>query len=190
MNSVRIYDTIEKSEPINKGWSEDKKYCVTVTDGTKYLLRVTPISRYETRKSLFAMLERVAALDIPMCRPIEFGTCDDGVYSLQSWIDGEDLETVLPRLSEAEQYVLGLKSGEIVRKMHMIPAPDTQEEWEPRFNRKTDMKIKKYNECGLRFDGDENVLAYIEKNRNLLKNRPQCFQHGDYHELTHFWKPR
>ena len=170
-----------KSEPITKGWSEDKKYCVTTTDGTKYLLRITPISRYEVRKSLFATLEQVAALDIPMCVPVEFGTCDDGVYSLQSWIDGVDLETVLPLLSETEQYILGLKSGEIIRKMHSIRAPNTQEGWESRFNRKTDMKIKKYQECGLRFDGDEHVLAYIEQNRDLLKNRPQCFQHGDYH---------
>ena len=24
-------------------------------------------------------------------------------------------------------------------------------------------------------------MDYIENNRGLLKNRPQCFQHGDYH---------
>ena len=181
MTEQMLLEKYIKSEPITKGWSEDKKYCVTATDGTQYLLRITPISRYEVRKSLFAMLKRVATLDIPMCKPVEFGTCDDGVYSLQSWIDGEDLETVLPLLSETEQYVLGLKSGEIVRKMHSIPAPETQEDWETRFNSKTDMKIKKYHECGLRFDGDEHVLTYIEHNRDLLKNRPQCFQHGDYH---------
>ena len=167
--------------PIEKGWSEDKKYCVTNTDGEKYLLRITPIERYENRKALFDMLEQVAALGIPMCLPIEFGTCADGVYSLQSWIDGEDLEAILPSLPETEQYVLGLKSGEIVRKMHTIPAPDTQEEWEMRFNRKTDYKIQKYHECGLRFEGDNYVIDYIEKNRGLLENRPQCFQHGDYH---------
>jgi len=79
MADKKIYDIIEKMEPINKGLSGDKKYCVTTTDGKKYLLRITPISRYETRKSLFAMLERVAALDIPMCVPVEFGTCEDGV---------------------------------------------------------------------------------------------------------------
>ncbi|MCL1794535.1 MAG: hypothetical protein FWG34_11780 [Oscillospiraceae bacterium] len=28
MPDKRIYDTIEKMEPIDKGWSEDKKYCV------------------------------------------------------------------------------------------------------------------------------------------------------------------
>jgi len=168
-------------EYIAKGWSEDKKYCVTTSAGVKYLLRITHISRYETRKSLFAMLEQVAALGIPMCTPVEFGTCKDGVYSIQSWIYGEDLETVMPTFSETKQYILGLKSGEIVRRMHSIPAPVTQEDWETHFNRKTDMKIQKYLECGSRFDGDEYVLAYIEQNRHLLKNRPQCFQHGDYH---------
>lgn len=121
------------------------------------------------------MPEKVAALKIPMCMPIEFGTCNDttlyqgGVYLLQSWIDGEDLETVLPLLSETEQYVLGLQSGEILKTIHSIPAPETQEEWEPRFNRKADYKINKYHECGLRFNGDEYVLAYIEQNRRLLK---------------------
>jgi len=181
MTELNLLDRFTSIEPIAKGWSEDKKYCVTETDGTKYLLRITPISRYEMRKALFEVMERAASLGIPMCVPIEFGTCDEGVYSLQSWIDGEDLEAVLPLRSETEQYVLGIKSGEIVRKMHSIPAPKAQEEWETRFNRKTDIKIKKYHECGLHFDGDEHVLAYIEENRDLLKNRPQCFQHGDYH---------
>ena len=31
-----------KKEPINKGWSCDKKFCVTTADGEKYLLRITP----------------------------------------------------------------------------------------------------------------------------------------------------
>lgn len=168
-------------EPINKGWSDDKKYCVTEADGTRYLLRITPVERYASRKALFEILKQVDALGIPMCRPIDFGTCTDGVYSLQTWIDGEDLETVLPLLSEAEQYTLGLQSGEIVSRLHSIPAPDTQEEWSIHFNRKTSNKIRKYQECGLRFDGDEYVIDYIENNRGLLKNRPQCFQHGDYH---------
>jgi serine/threonine-protein kinase len=169
------------AEPIARGWSEDKKYCATDTNGEKYLLRIAPIERYEVRESLFGMLERVAALDVPMCLPVEFGTCADGVYSLQSWIDGEDLEPLLPLLSEAEQYALGVKSGEIIRKMHSMPAPDAQEGWAARFNRKTSHKIKTYRECGIRFEGDEHVIEYIENNRHLLENRPQCFQHGDYH---------
>lgn len=176
-----FYERFVAMLPITKGWSEDKKYRVTLTNGTRYLLRVTPISRYETRKSLFDLLRKVSALDVPMCQPVEFGTCADGVYALHSWIDGEDAEASLPTLTEAEQYVLGLKSGEILRTIHSIPAPATQEEWASRFGRKTDMKIEKYRACGIRFQGDEAIIAYIEQNRHLLNDRPQCFQHGDYH---------
>lgn len=181
MKGEKFFDKFLKVEPITKGWSEDKKYCVTKADGMKYMLRISPAERYEKRKALFEILKRVAELGIPMCMPIEFGTCEDGVYILESWIDGEDAEAAIPMLSEAEQYVLGLKSGEILRKIHSIPSPKTQEEWSVRFNRKTNNKIRRYRECGLRFEGDNKVIEYIENNRHLLENRPQSFQHGDYH---------
>ncbi|MDR3313612.1 MAG: GrpB family protein [Oscillospiraceae bacterium] len=167
--------------PIAKGWSEDTKYCVTQADGTKRLLRITPVVRHEKKNALFQMLERVAALGTPMCQLTEHGACADGIYALYDWIDGEDVETALPHLPAAEQYALGVKSGEILRTIHTIPAPESQEDWAVRFNRKTDHKIKTYGECGLRFAGDAAVIAYIEQNRQLLEGRPQCFQHGDYH---------
>ena len=181
MQNGSFFERFSKVEPIDKGWSEDRKYCVTEADGTKRLLRISPAERYEKRKALFELLERVAALGVPMCKPVEFGTCGDGVYMLYSWISGKDAEEALPLLPETEQYVLGLHSGEILRKIHSIPAPETQEDWAVRFGRKTANKIRKYRECGLRFPGDDDVIAYIERNTRLLENRPQCFQHGDYH---------
>ena len=168
--------------PIEKGWSEDKKYCVTDAAGTRYLLRVSPAARRENRRALFAILQDMSATGIPMNQPIDFRAGDEGVCMLYSWIDGEDLtEEALPHLPETEQHTLGLRAGEILREIHTVPAPAGQEGWEPRFNRKIDMKIRKYHECGLRFEGDGHVFAYIEQNRRLLKGRPQCFQHGDYH---------
>lgn len=189
MLTEKIYDTIIKKESITKGWSEDKKYCVTTMNGTKYLLRISPPTQYETKKLLFSSMEQIAALDIPMCLPIEFGTCDDGVYSIQSWIDGEDLETILPLssetlLSEAEQYALGLQAGKIAKKIHTVPVPQPQEEWAISFNREIDMKIQEYHMCGLHFEGDAHIFAYIEKNRHLLKNRPQCFLLSDYNVMN------
>ena len=181
MKNTAFSDRFIKIEPINKGWSEDKKYCVTESNGIKHLLRITPMERFEMRKKLFEILEQVSSLDIPMCRPVEFGTCEDGVYALHSWIDGEDLEAALPLLTDAEKYVLGQKSGEILRCIHSVPAPKAQEDWEPRFNRKIDSKIKMHRECPIQFYGAEMMIAYINENRHLLKNRPQCFQHGDYH---------
>ena len=175
-------DRFTNIEPVEKGWSGDKKYCVVEND-TKYLLRMTPPDKSDSRKEMFEMMQHVSNLGVPMCQPVEFGTFRDGVFSLQSWIDGVDLEDILPSLSEAEQYVLGLQSGKILKIIHSIPVPDTNhtEDWAVKFSRKTDLKIQKYQECGIRFEGDDAVITYLEGNRKLLENRPQCFQHGDYH---------
>ena len=167
--------------PIEKGWSGDKKYLAVKEDGTKYLLRITPMERYEARKTLFTMLEQLKELNIPMCNPVEFGVCAAGDYTLLTWIQGKDAEDVIPMLPEEEQYNLGLSSGEILRRIHSLPAAGAQEEWYGRFNRKTNIKIQKYRDCPIRFNGDDRIIEYIEDNRELLKSRPQCFQHGDYH---------
>ena len=178
---MRIFDCISSKHHINKGWSGDKKYCVTTADGTKYLLRISSIEQYEKKKSEFEMMQRVAELRVPMCQPIEFGTCEEGVYSLQSWIDGQDAEDVISALSDTEQYTYGLEAGRILKQIHSIPAPDTQENWETRFNRKIDRKIQMYNDCPIKYDNGQAFIDYINTNRHLLKNRTQCYQHGDYH---------
>ncbi|MBR5552261.1 MAG: phosphotransferase [Clostridia bacterium] len=168
-------------EPINKGWSSDKKYCVTDNDGKKYLLRVSDISQLETKKSEFEMMKKVAAKGVPMCLPLEFGTNDEGVFSVQSYIDGEDAEQLMDSLSEKTQYSYGLDAGKYLRLIHSIAAPENIEDWESRFNRKIDAKIKKYTECPLKYENGQLFINYINESRHLLKNRPQCYQHGDYH---------
>lgn len=168
-------------ELINKGWSCDKKYCVTTTDGVKYLLRVTPKEKSANRAEMFRMQQQVAALGVPMCRPIEIGNCDEGLYTVQTWVDGKDAEEIIPHLNNSEQYAYGLEAGRILKVIHSIPAPENQPDWEQRFNAKIDRKIEMYNDCHVKFDGAEDIMAYIESNRFLLSNRWQSYQHGDYH---------
>lgn len=43
-------------EPINKGWSKDKKYCVTDENGNRYLLRVSDIAEYDVPKRATILL--------------------------------------------------------------------------------------------------------------------------------------
>lgn len=170
-----------KKNLINKGWSSDKKYYVIAEDGTPYLYRVSSVSQYDKKLSEYNMMKQVAALGVPMCKPIEFGTCVEGVYSIQDWIEGRDAEEVVPTLSEDKQYAYGYESGQILKKIHSIPAPETQENWEVRFNRKIDRKIKLYEECPIHYENGEAFIEYINANRYLLKDRPQVYQHGDYH---------
>jgi aminoglycoside phosphotransferase (APT) family kinase protein len=183
MNDIKNYDTFDKIEQIHKGWSSDKKYYIETVTNEKMLLRIADISEYDKKKSEFAMMKRLAEYGIPMTQPVDFGICDNGnsVYSLFVWCVGEDAEIILPKMTETEQYVLGLKSGQILREIHQIPAPNDQEDWGAFFNRKADSKIKNYQECGIKIDDDDKIISYIEVNRHLLEGRSQCFQHGDYH---------
>lgn len=168
-------------EPIDRGWSCDKKYCVTAEDGTKYLLRITPEEKSVSRADMFRMQKEVAALGVPMCKPVEFGKCGEGVYILSSWIDGEDADKAVPLLADSRQYELGLEAGRILKKIHSIPAPADQQDWETRFNAKIDRNIRMYTECPIKFDGADKIIDYIIVNRRLLAGRPQTFQHGEYH---------
>ena len=169
--------------PIHKGWSSDKKYFIETETGERLLLRTADRSEYESKKSEFKAMKRLAETGIPMSKPLEFGVCDggDGVYTLFAWCEGEDAAEVLPTLTDTEQYELGLKAGRYLREIHGIPAPIDQEKWETKFNRKVDRKIEQYLDCPIKIEGGDHILQYIESNRHLLRGRPQSFHHGDYH---------
>src|SRR5690554_3526187 len=178
---MREYDKIQAKVEIVKGWSNDKKYCVTTEDGMKYLLRIIPNEKKVERKQLFGLMKQLEALGVPMCKPIEYGMCDEGPYEIQSWIEGEDASDVIPLLSDEKQYEYGLEAGKVLQSIHSIKAFKKQENWESRFNHKIDRNIQKYIESPIKHDRGNLFIEYIQNNRYLLKDRPQSFQHGDYH---------
>ena len=58
-------------------------------------------------------------------------------------------------LSEKTQYSYGHDAGKYLRLIHSIAAPENIEDWESRFNRKIDTKIKKYIECPLKYENGQ-----------------------------------
>lgn len=179
---MSVYQNIVSRTPIDKGWSEDQKYCAVTVDGSKCLLRVSSIDRLERKCREYEKMGEVAQLGIPMCMPVEFGTCEEGAYSIQSWIDGEDAEELVMSMDEEKQYCYGLDAGRILAKIHTVPAPVDVPNWETRFNAKIDRKIAMYQNCELKYkNGGDAFLNYLAENRHLLRGRPQSYQHGDYH---------
>lgn len=171
----------KSKEPINRGWSQDKKYCVTDEKGTRYLLRTSLLEPLSYKEAEFKMMQQLEALGVPMCTPIAFGTCKEGVYSIQSWIEGKDAKDVLPNLLDSEAYAYGLKAGRVLKLIHSIPAPADCQDWDIRFNKKIDGKLKGYADCPIKYHDGEAFVQYVNSHRYLLKNRPQVYQHGDYH---------
>ena len=177
-----IYQEIISRISIDKGWSGDRKYCAITTDGGKYLLRISPLEKHDRRKREFAKMREAAALGIPMAQPVGFGVCDEGVYTIESFIEGVDAEEYISGLPAENQYSYGLDAGRILAKLHTIPAPADAPSWESCFNAKIDRKIAMYENCELKYEsGDDAFLKYIAENRHLLRGRPQSYQHGDYH---------
>jgi len=126
-------------------------------------------------------MKELFSMGLPVSEPLDIKGVKDDLYSLFTWVDGLDIEEVLPELSKEEQYHLGVESGKILKEFHKLEAPLDTEKWESSFQRKIYRKIQGYLECSLKFEKGELFLAYIKANQQLIKARPTTFQHGDFH---------
>ncbi len=172
-----IYNEMIK---VNKGWSNDTKYKV-ILGQEPYLLRVSAIRLKDRITKLFDIMYQLDKDSVPICSPIKMSVVDGDIHALYRWIDGYDLIDVIDNFTEDEQYQLGLISGKYLQTIHRIEAPTHLEPWSIRFNKKIDSKIKKYRESNLKVNEIELFIDYVIEKRYLLNDRPQCFQHGDYH---------
>ena len=179
-NGITEWKSIEL---VDKGWSDDKKYKVLTNNNEELLLKVSDISKYTSKRAEFEVIKSLENKKILMPKAIDIGVWQEKeiVYTVYTWLSGEDAEGKIKQFSSEMQYELGLTAGMYLKEIHSISAPDSVESWEIRFNRKIDTKIRRYKECGIEFFGAEKMINYLNNNRDLLINRPQCLQHGDYH---------
>ena len=172
-----------KVQLVNRGWLNDKKYHIHTIDRRELLLRVSDITKYDVKKKEFEKMETLSQSKILMSYPLDFGVCNGSksVYLLLTWIEGEDAETALTKMNGKKQYLCGFKAGQYLQQIHKLPAPDSEVDWAEKFNRKIDRNIKNYKACDINMSEANKIIDYINNNRDLLRNRPQCYQHGDYH---------
>ena len=168
------------AQPRERGWSGETKLRFTAPDGLQCLARLTPADKRERMAEVYRIMEQVAALGVPMCRPLEHGVWDGHAYIVQTWVDGEELEQALPRFSPAQQYALGQEAGRILALIHTLPG-DAQPPWAERFGRKLDKTVRTYHDCPLKLADGDLFLRTAEQYRPLLATRPVTVQHGDFH---------
>lgn len=169
-------------KPIDKGWSKDLKYYLETKTGEKRLIRFSPFSFYEKKKDEFDALKSITSLNVPMSRPLEFGTTPDNtyVYMVLSWVEGEDLEIVLPNLEKSEQYRLGREAGTILRQVHALQVIDRMIPNSTGHEKKM-RQIKAYESSDHRFENDGPALNMVEKNIDKIWTRKPVLCHGDFH---------
>lgn len=184
------FENWEDVKEINKGWSDDKKYLIHTKNGEKRLLRTYSIEGYECKKKEYEIIKKYAKLGFPMSMPISFGTCNQGknVYMLLSWVEGEDLEETLPKLSKKEQYELGRSAGRILKAIHSIAVEEEDKPKQTKREKKL-LQLQRYEESDLRVPDDENAIAYVKNNIHKIWSKPAVYQHGDFHPGNLIYMP-
>lgn len=180
------YDRIVGNvEMLEKGTSDDKKYKVNASNGSKYLICLYDFISIERVKKVAALLKMLDAEGIPAQKFVDLIASEslEKVYLILEWCDGTDGFAVIPTMTKVEQYNLGLQSGKILQKIHSLHIPDQEKDdlWANKITNQIRERIQQYKASGYRFDGDEAVIKYLEENLILVKCRPQSLRHGDYH---------
>lgn len=170
------------AEPVNKGWSSDRKYRVETGAGETLLLRLSDAEKLEAKRKEYAIIAKYATLGFAMSRPVDFGLCDGGkvVYMLLTWVEGHDLEAALPELSEAEQYRLGRAAGDILRRIHGLPLDAEDLPAATKRARKL-AQLDRYEASRVRVPDDGAAIRFVRENIDRIWRQPPVYQHGDFH---------
>ncbi|HDR3886639.1 TPA: phosphotransferase [Bacillus cereus] len=182
-NSIQIVKNAANIEEISKGFSPDKKYIITTTDDEKYLLRAGNIKEYERKKIEFQILKEMQKRNVQAQRPIELGMLEEvGLcYSVFSYLEGEDAKNLLPTYTPREQYNIGIEAGKDLATMHTHEAPKDILPWYERAMKKHRKYLEAYKTCGIKIKNDDKIIKFIDENEMYVQNRPNRFQHDDFH---------
>ncbi|MBK3493864.1 aminoglycoside phosphotransferase family protein [Viridibacillus sp. YIM B01967] len=169
-------------EKLSKGYSSDEKY-VVYFDDRKYLLRIGDMKGYEKKKTEFQILKKMQYYNVQCPQPIDIGALDElnASYSIYSYIDGVDVKETLQNLTEKEQYKIGIEAGIQLSRMHLLEASSSLKPWYERAMKKHYRYLEAYKSCGIKIKNDDKIINFIEENKHFLKERPNQFQHDDFH---------
>ena len=165
-----------------KGWSSDKKYKIITHSGESLLLRIFSINQLDEKKKEYEIVSKYSKLGFPMSEPIDFGICNgnQNVYMLLTWLEGRDLEEVLPTLSEKRQYDLGLEAGRILKKLHSVKVDRDDIPNETKISKKL-FQLEKYEKSNIRIENDDSAIRFVKQNIDKIWKEAPVYLHGDFH---------
>lgn len=180
IKALHNYSSVNR---LSKGYSPDEKYVVIDEIGNKYLLRISDMKRYDRKREEFQVLGEIRKYKVHSPHPVDLGLFKDlgFCYSIYSYIEGEDAKSSIRSLKEEEQYEIGLEAGKDLSRIHLHPAPSNIRSWYERTIQKHNRYVEEYKKYGIKIKNEDKVMDFIESNYHYLKNRPNQFQHDDFH---------
>ena len=170
-------------EELTGGNSKECKYRLIDAKGRACILRVSPVDRFHLKHQEYANLVRLEPFNLNIPKPLQFGLCNNGshLYMLLSWIEGTTVASLLPTMTESEQFDLGSQCGATLLELHQHSFVRSSMDWSHRYHEIEQDILVKYAQSPIRLLNEAIGFNYLEKHRSLLNNRPLVIKHGDYH---------
>ena len=107
----------QKIEFVYKGWSDDRKYKVMTDEGEDLLLKIADIEEFPKKKKEFEIVKSLEDKKLIMPKAIDIGVCNNeqSIYSLYTWINGNDAEVEMKKFSREKQYEFGVIAGKYLK---------------------------------------------------------------------------
>ncbi|CAG9621606.1 aminoglycoside phosphotransferase family protein [Sutcliffiella rhizosphaerae] len=180
LERISLFDDAKMIVELHKGLSTDKKYQVD----EKFLVRVFPFEDVDKRRKEFEVVKELSRLSeyVPEAVKFEVVKKENLAYMVLGFLPGKDGEEALVNESERQQYLIGFKAGQELKKLHKLQAPDGYESWYSLKKRKSDKYLDElHNVSGVDMAVVEILETYIRENEHLMSGRPNRFQHDDFH---------
>ena len=172
-NRIDNLPLIRKIEMLSKTASAGEQYRLYSYFGRSYLLKIIP------GKQEKVLLENRLWLSegLPVQRIHRTGTTKDGeTYTLSQWIPGNTLDEVFPCGSYAEERELGIRCGNLLKKIHSSLPKYTDLHMIQRLEERLDNAEKRIS-SEINTDGAEtllNAVHRLQREVSSLEDGP-CF---------------
>lgn len=170
-------------EKLTKGFSDEKKYIIYHPDSSKSILRILKREDHQRKKTELKILQKLQSECIKCPNPVTVGLSVklNICYTIVTYIEGDTAEETITVYTNEEQYLIGFEAGQELSKMHKLLAPVDVEPWHKRRLDKFIKYMDAYKKCGMKVKKEKQILSFIESNTALMNDRPNCFQHDDFH---------
>ncbi|MDT9721160.1 aminoglycoside phosphotransferase family protein [Paenibacillus sp. ClWae2A] len=182
LKQIPELDQATRIEPVMKGYSADAKFKMFVPGQGHVLVRVYDVAEEWMKQREYQCLKSMQQLGV-LC-PVTLGTgrLDEKIgYMILSYIEGEDASERLPQLNEQQQWAVGFEAGAQLQLIHQLPMEEQTESWYIRKSTKHQRYVERYKQCSIVMKEDQAILTFIADHLGWMKNRPDGFQHDDFH---------
>lgn len=95
-------------------------------------------------------------------------------------MDSQDIEEILSRLTESQQYHLGRNAGKIFKENYSIQAEYDDIPKDSKKDKKL-LQLQRYEQSSVRINEDETAINYVKNHIDLIWKQNPVYLYGNYH---------